>query len=377
MNRVMNFNPGPAALPLEALEAARDELLDFQGTGMSIIEHSHRGEAYEAVHFEAMDLTRELLDLPAEYDVLLLQGGASQQFALVPMNYLRDGTSAGYLVTGSWSDKALAEAKSVAAILGAHIQVVATSAQEERGGRTYSRLPTSEEIRPSPDLAYVHVTSNETIEGMEFPSDTEGRIAAFPSGRALVADMSSDFLARKIDVSRYALIYAGAQKNIGPSGLVVVLAQREFIAQGRDDIPTIFRYSTHSKSKSLYNTPPSFAVYLLRNVLRWMKAAGGLNAIEALNRRKAARLYNVIDANADFYRCPVDTGSRSIMNIVFRLPSEELEDRFIETADKEGMVGLRGHRSVGGVRVSCYNAVGLDWVEALATYMERFAANGA
>lgn len=373
MQRAMNFNPGPAALALSALELARDELLDFQGTGMSIVEHSHRGEAYEAVHNETIGLLRELLQMPEDYDVLLLQGGGSQQFALVPMNFLRPGASASYVVTGSWSDKAAGEARAIAALYGAEVQVAGTVIQDRNGAKSLARMPNMEEIRDSQDAAFLHVTTNETIDGLQFPTDPETGALSLPDGAPIVADMSSDFLGRRIDAGQCALIYAGAQKNFGPSGVTVVIVRRDFLAGARDDIPAILSYKVHSKNNSLYNTPPAFAIYLVRNVLRWMKAAGGLTAIEAQNRRKAALLYEVIDTNPDLYACPVAPGSRSIMNIVFRLPSAEVEKRFLGGAEERQMVGLPGHRSVGGIRVSCYNAVSLEWVQALAAYMQEFA----
>jgi phosphoserine aminotransferase len=373
----MNFNPGPAALPLAALEQARDELLDFQGTGMSIIEHSHRGPTYEAVHYEAMDLLRELLSIPDDYDVLLLQGGASQQFAMVPMNFLRADNRARYTVTGSWSDKATGEARAVAALYGSAVEVAARCVTEDSAGEQLSRMPAAAEMRDGGEAVYLHVTTNETIDGLQFPTDPETAVFDLPADSPLVADMSSDLLSRRIDVGQFALIYAGAQKNFGPSGVTVVIARREFIAAGRDDLPVIFSYKTHSKNRSLYNTPPTFAVYLLRNVLRWIKSSGGVAAIERENRRKSSLLYAAIDRYPALYACPAAAGSRSTMNVVFRLPSDEIEKRFLAGADEREMVGLAGHRSVGGVRVSCYNAVTLEWVQALCAYMEEFAADGA
>ncbi|MDE3074948.1 MAG: 3-phosphoserine/phosphohydroxythreonine transaminase [Chloroflexota bacterium] len=371
MTRVMNFNPGPAAIPLPALEQARDALLDFEGTGMSIMEHSHRGKEYEAVHDEAIGLLKELLQIPAGYQVLFTQGGASHQFAQVPLNYLRPGRQASYVVTGSWSEKALAEAQSVAGLCGAGVDVAASTA--EGSPATYRRVPFGSEIRPKADACYVHLTSNETIHGLQFAGGDEGD---FPDlgGVPLVADMSSDFLWRRFPVSRFALIYAGAQKNMGPAGVTVVVAREDFIEAGRADIPVIFQYRTFARNNSLYNTPPTFAVYLVRNVLRWIQSAGGLRQIEAWNREKAALVYGCIDGHAELYRCPVEPASRSIMNAVFRLPTAELEQQFLSQAGSRGMVGLKGHRSVGGIRVSMYNAVQLDWVRALVSFMEEFAS---
>ncbi len=371
MARTINFNAGPAALPLPALERARDEMLDFAGSGMSVMEHSHRGKEYEAVHNEAMALLRELLAIPASHEVLFLQGGATALFAQVPMNFLDKGKSAHYVTTGSWSEKALGEAKLVAGLFGAQVAVTSAGAGEGKEKR-YVRATGPGEVKVDPGAAYLHVTSNETIHGVEYGVDPA---RPFPdAGRVpLVADMSSDFLGHKIDVSRFGLIYAGAQKNIGPSGVVAVVAAKDLVERGRKDIPKIFQLRTHVENKSLYNTPPTFGVYMVRNVLAWLKAQGGLEAIERANRKKAARLYGVIDQNASFYRCPVEKESRSIMNVVFRLPSEADEERFIAEAKKQRMVGLKGHRSVGGIRVSIYNAVSAEWVEELAKFMEEFA----
>jgi len=353
----MNFNAGPAALPGEALERTQRELLDHAGTGMSIVEHSHRGKAYEAVHQEALALLRRLLPVPDSHDVLLLQGGASQQFAAVPMNLLPAGRSADYVVTGQWGKKALAEAKTVG--------TVRVSATTEVDGK-FARVPSAREIAADPAAAYVHITTNETIAGVQWPSlpDT--------GGVPLVADASSDILARALDVSRLGLLYAGAQKNLGPSGLTVVVVRKDLVEGGRTDIPKIFQYRTHAAEGSLYNTPPTLAVALMRNVLDLVASSGGLAAVELRNREKAALLYDVIDARPDLFRCPVEPASRSIMNVVFTLPTPELEAEFLAGTQKAGMVGLKGHRSVGGVRASLYNAVELEWVRALAGYMKAF-----
>jgi len=363
MARVYNFNPGPAALPLAALERARDELVDFRGSGMSIIEHSHRGKEYEAVHDEAIALVRELLSVSADYHVLFLQGGASQQFAVVPMNLLPQGKSADYIVTGGWSEKALEEAK----IVG-QARVAATTAVDGK----YARVPRQDELKLDPAAAYVHMTSNNTLFGTQW-SD-------FPDTGSvpLVCDMSSDFMWRKFDVSKFGLVYAGAQKNVGPSGIVIVLARKDLVDGGRKDIPKIFRYKTHADNRSLYNTPPTFSIYLVRNVLSWIRDQGGLGAIEKTNREKGRVLYGAIDQLADFYRAPVEKASRSLMNVVFRLPTEALEEQFVSEAKKAKMVGLKGHRSVGGIRVSTYNAVSLEAVQLLTNFMQEFAkANGA
>ena len=361
--RALNFSAGPAALPAAALERARDELLDYRGSGASIMELSHRGKEYEAVHDEAIALLIELLSIPPTHQVLFLQGGASFQFAMVPMNFLSSGASADYVVTGTWGEKAYDEAKLVGSP-----RVVFNSVTPQK---QHLRVPRPQELSIDPRAAYVHLTSNNTIEGTQF--------FEFPDTGAvpLIADMSSDFLWRPFDISRFALAYSGAQKNVGPSGVVIVVARKDFIARGRRDIPKILRYSTHAENNSLYNTPPTFAVYLVRNVLAWMKEQGGLSAMERRNREKAQLLYDTIDRLSSFYRCPVERESRSVMNIVFRLPSEALEERFVSEAKKQRMIGLKGHRSVGGVRVSAYNAVSLEDIRTLTAFMAEFArANG-
>jgi len=375
MSRVMNFNAGPAALPLPALERARDEMLDFAKSGMSVMEHSHRGKEYEAVHDEAIALVRQLLGVPDDYEVLFVQGGASQLFAQIPMNLIEKGQSADYVVTGAWSEKALSEGKATAAMVGGGVKVACTTGTGDGKEKSYVRCPLPSEVKGDPAAAYLHVTSNETIHGLQFEVEPS---RPFPAGGSvpLVADMSSDFLWRKIDVSRFGLVYAGAQKNIGPSGVVVVVVKKALVEKGRKDIPKIFQLRTPAENKSLYNTPPTFGIYMIRNVLAWLQGLGGLGKMEELNRQKARRLYGAIDSNAGYYRCPVERESRSVMNVVFRLPTEADEERFVKEAKAKGMVGLKGHRSVGGIRVSTYNAVQLEWVDALASFMESFARRG-
>jgi len=378
-SRTINFNAGPAALPLPALERAQRELCDFAGTGMSVMEHSHRGKEYEAVHNEAAALLVELLGVPDSHTVIFLQGGASLQFAMLPMNFLgaargadKPVASADYVITGAWGQKALAEAKTTAALLGAKVRVAADTGIGEGKAKSYVRVPRAGEVEVDPHAAYLHFTSNETIHGVEYAVEPG---ASFPDTGSvpLVCDMSSDFLWRKVDVSRFALVYAGAQKNVGPSGVAIVIARKDWIAGARKDIPTILRYETHATNASLYNTPPTFGIYLVRNVLAWVKEAGGLAAMERQNREKARLLYAAIDERPGFYRCPVDRGSRSVMNVVFRLPSEALEGEFVAEAKTLRMVGLKGHRSVGGIRVSPYNAVSIEWVSALVDFMKEFA----
>jgi phosphoserine aminotransferase len=380
MARVINFNAGPAALPLGALERAQKELLDINGSGMSVMEHSHRGKVYEAVHNEAIALTKELLAVPDNYDILLLQGGASQQFAVVPMNLLPQGKSADYVMTGAWSQKAYKEAKTLGTA-----RVAGTTEKDKK----FSRIPKQSELSLDPSAAYVHITSNNTIFGTQFQE--------FPDTGSvpLIADMSSDIAWRPIDISKFGLIYAGAQKNLGPSGLVVVIVRKDlveagsksipvifqyrthaenFMAKGSKDIPKVFRYSTYAENNSLYNTPPTFSVYMLRNVLAEMKANGGLAAMEKLNREKAALLYNAIESRPDVFTSPVDKDSRSTMNVVFTLKTEELEAEFLAEAKKLKMEGLKGHRSVGGMRASIYNAVPREGVAALADLIKKFKA---
>jgi len=357
MARAHNFNAGPAGLPLPALERAQREMLDYEGTGMSIMEHSHRGKTYESVHQEAIRLVRELAGVPDDYHVLFLQGGASQLFATVPMNLLPQGKSADYIVTGGWSEKAYQEAGRVGTVR------VAASTEENK---KYARIPKQDELKLDPDAAYVHMTTNNTLFGTQWHWLPE--VGSTP----LVADMSSDFLWKKVDVSKFGLIYAGAQKNIGPSGVTVVIIRKDLTDAGRKDIPVIFRFATHASNDSLYNTPPTFGIYLIRNVLAYTKEIGGLDEVERRNRQKGDLLYGTIDANPEFFKAPVAKDSRSYMNVVFRLPTEDLEKQFVAEAAKQRMVGLAGHRSTGGIRVSTYNAVELSSVEALVSFMKDF-----
>ncbi len=357
MARAKNFNAGPAALPLEALERAQRELLDYAGSGMSIMEHSHRGKEYEAVHDEAIRLLRELAGIPDSYDVLFQQGGASQQFATIPMNFLPPGKRADYVLTGVWGEKAVEEARGIG-----ELRLAANTGKDGR----YSRVPVQGELELDPGAAYVHLTTNETIGGVQFHYVPEVKAP-------LVADMSSDFLWKPFDVTRYAFCYAGAQKNIGPSGLVVVIAKKDFLESGRKDIPKIFQYRTAAKNNSLYNTPNTFGIYLARNVLQWVKETGGLPAMERRNRQKADALYGILDKHAGFYVAPVERASRSTMNVVWTLGKPELEEVLLSEAKKAGMLGMKGHRSVGGLRASIYNAVSPEWVAALADFLDAFA----
>ncbi|HHH11826.1 MAG TPA: 3-phosphoserine/phosphohydroxythreonine transaminase [Sorangium sp.] len=359
MARIHNFNAGPAALPLPVLQRAQAEMLDYAGSGMSILEHSHRGKVYDAVHNEAMQLLRELLDISDAYEVLFLQGGASLQFAMLPMNFLAAGDSADYVMTGTWSEKALQEAQRIANARAAGGSVTTAGLQ---------RLPRQAELSLDDEARYLHITSNNTIRGTQFHHWPN------PGSAELVADMSSDILSRPLDVSRFGMVYAGAQKNVGPSGLAIVILKKSWLAQAREDLPNILRYAIHASKRSLYHTPNSFAVYMVRHVLNHLKELGGLTAVEKNNQAKATLLYDAIDGDADFYRCPVAVDSRSLMNVVFNLPTAELEAAFVAQAAAAGLNGLKGHRSVGGIRASIYNAVPLQAVEALVTFMRSFRA---
>jgi phosphoserine aminotransferase len=357
MKTVANFNAGPAMLPPPVLEQVQAELRDYQGRGMSIMEMSHRSKEFEAVNSAAEASFKRLLGLGAGYRVLFLQGGASTQFAVVPLNFLPPGGSADFLMTGAWAEKAYEEA----AALGS--ARVAASTRE--GG--YRRVPGPDEINLSPTAAYVHLTSNETIQGIAWHT--------FPDvgDRPLVADMSSDILSRPFDASKFSLIYAGAQKNLGPAGVTAVLLRESWLARANKNVPTMLRYSTHVKNNSLYNTPPTFGVYMLSLVLQWIEKLGGLPGMAERNAAKARTLYEAIDRSGGFYRGHADPGSRSVMNVTFRLPTEALEKQFVSAAESAGMVGLAGHRSVGGVRASIYNAVSPEACQTLAAFMGDFA----
>ncbi|ACJ34650.1 3-phosphoserine/phosphohydroxythreonine transaminase [Anoxybacillus flavithermus] len=356
MKRAYNFNAGPSALPLAVLERAQKELLNFRQTGMSVMELSHRSKEYDAVHERAETLLRKLMNIPDTHDVLFLQGGASLQFSMVPMNLLKEGEVGNYVLTDSWSDKAMKEAKKVGAT---H---VAASSKEEQ----YTYIPTNIEL--SERAAYLHITSNNTIAGTQWRE--------FPHVAVdFIADMSSDILSRNIDVSRFALIYAGAQKNLGPSGVTVVIIRKDLLAKGDDHLPTMLNYRTYSESRSLYNTPPTFAIYMLSLVLEWVEEQGGVQAIEKRNAEKAAILYRCIDESEGFYKGHAKKESRSHMNVTFTLPNEELTKKFLSEAKERGFIGLAGHRSVGGCRASIYNAVDMEACEALVQFMETFRKN--
>ncbi len=359
MNRIYNFSAGPATLPTEVLLEAQAELLDYQGSGMSIMEMSHRGKYYDAIHMEALANFRELLNVPEEYAILFLQGGATTQFSQIAMNLLGEGQVADYINAGAWSKKAIKEAS----IIG-KVNVAA-----DCGSEIPTRQAHQEELKLTPGAAYLHCCSNETISGAQ--------IKEFPKSDApLVCDMSSDILSRRLNVSDFGLIYAGAQKNLGPAGVAMVIVRKDLAERVPDSVPEMLRYTTHINNDSMFNTPPTFSIYLLCLVSRWLKKNGGLEAMEIQNDRKAGKLYDAIDAS-DFYRGTAVKEFRSTMNVTYRLPTEDLEKKFIAEATAKGLDGLKGHRSVGGIRASIYNAMPEAGVDALISFMKEFEqANG-
>ena len=354
-NRVHNFCAGPCTLPLEVLEEAQQEFVDYQGTGMSLIEMSHRAPEYDAVHEEATALAREVYGAPDDFAVLFLQGGATLQFAMAPMNLLRPGQKGAYVGSGAWASGALKDAQKYGDVY------FAWDGKDEQ----YMRMPRSSEIELQPGTRYLHITSNETIGGVRM---TEWPEVDVP----MIADMSSDYMSRPIPWEKFDLVYGGAQKNLGPAGAALVFVRKSALADANSEIGAYLRYQTHVDKASLFNTPPVFTIYMIGKVLKWMKAKGGLPVIEQEAAEKANRLYSTIDASDGFYRCPVAVENRSHMNVVFRLPSEELEKKFIQEADAAGMKNLKGHRSVGGCRASIYNAMPMEGVNALTDFMERF-----
>ncbi len=355
MTRLINFSAGPATLPLEVLEEVQSELVDYKGTGISMLEHSHRGSAYAAVHEEATALLKKHLGCAETHDVLFMQGGATTQFALVPLNFLRGG-SADYVDTGTWSKKAFAAAKYYGK---------PRWAASGREGDTVVRAPTGLDL--SKDARYVHITTNATVAGAQYHQLPD--VGDVP----LVADMSSDFLHKPIDTQKLGLIYAGAQKNVGPAGVTIVVVRKEWLKDADPDHPEIFCYPYIAENDSLQNTAPTFSIYVVGKVMRWLDAQGGPEEMGRRSAKKGALLYGTVDEHEDFYRCPIEVGSRSIMNAVFTLPSEELTKKFLDGAAKEKMVNLKGHRSVGGIRVSMYNAVSVADVETLCAFMRKFA----
>lgn len=353
--RIFNFSAGPAVLPLEVLEEARRDLLSLPGVGMSILEISHRSKAFDEIIQGCEADFRTLAGIPDNYHVLFLQGGASLQFSMVPMNLLPAGGSADYIVTGSWSQKAVKEARRVGTVK------IAGSTEAEK----FVRVPKQSELTLDPAAAYVHITTNNTIYGTEWHHVPD--VGDVP----LVADASSDIFSRPIDVAKYGLIYAGAQKNLAPAGVTLVIIRDDLVKRTPSSLPTMLQYSVHAENKSLYNTPPVFAIYVMRLVLAWLVKQGGLAAIERVNERKAAKLYAEIDRTG-FYRGHAASDSRSRMNVTFRLPNEELEKKFVKEATAAGLDGLKGHRSVGGLRASIYNAFPEAGIDALVDFMRAF-----
>ncbi len=360
MPQILNFSAGPAMLPTEVLKHAQSELLDWRGSGMSVLEMSHRGKEYMNIQAEAEADLRELLNIPANYKVLFLQGGASTQFSNIPINLLRGKKTADYLNTGEWSKKAIAEASKYC-----EVNVVATSED-----KNFSYAPTQDQWKLNPDAAYVHYTSNETIGGVEiFWTPDTGDVP-------LVADMSSHILSRPIDVSKYGLIYAGAQKNIGPAGLTIVIVREDLLGEVLPGMPVMSDYKIHADNDSMYNTPPTYPIYISGLVFKLLKSRGGLAAMEQVNIRKSKLVYDYLDST-DFYHCPTAIENRSRMNIPFMLKNEALDDEFIKEAKAQGLIQLKGHRLLGGMRASIYNAMPEEGVKVLVNFMRNFAVNHA
>lgn len=354
--RAYNFNAGPSALPLEVLERAQQQLVNFRDSGMSIMEMSHRSAIFDEVHNEAIALLKKLYAIPENYEVLFLQGGASLQFTMIPMNFLQADQKASYVLSGSWAEKAFKEAK----LFGTPVEAASTKENQ------YRSIPALADIHFNEEDAYVHITSNNTIYGTQWKEYPEtGNVP-------LVADMSSDILSKPIDISKFGLIYAGAQKNLGPSGVTVVIIRKDLLEKENKNIPTMLKYTTHADSNSLYNTPPTFGIYMLGEVLKWVESKGGVAEIAKHNEVKAKVIYDAIDNSNGFYKGHATPESRSLMNITFRVTDEELEKQFLAEAKAAGFIGLNGHRSVGGCRASTYNAVPLEACEALRDFMVAF-----
>jgi phosphoserine aminotransferase len=354
--RVFNFNPGPAALPLEILQQAQAEMLDYKGTGMSVMEISHRSKEFEAIVSDAQNDLRDLMKIPANYKILFLQGGASLQFAMIPMNFRPAGASADYIVSGTWSKKAFKESQKLGS----------AKAAANLEADNFNHLPAQSDLKLDPQAAYLHFTSNETIHGVEYFTEPTP-----PAGVPLICDASSDFMSRPIDVSKYAMLYAGAQKNIGPAGVVVCIIREDMIGKIPANLPNLLDYKALAEENSLLNTPPCWSVYIVGLVLKWAKGLGGLQAIEQRNQTKSDLVYKAIDGSGGFYKGHAKS-DRSRMNITFRLPNEALEDQFASEAKKNDLIGLKGHRSVGGMRASLYNALTVEASEALVKFMQEF-----
>lgn len=353
-NRIHNFNAGPAALPLPVLKEVQKDLVNYKGEGLSVMEMSHRGKTFDSIIKDTENLMKEVMGIPSGYKVIFMQGGASLQFATVPMNLIAEGQSADYINTGSWATKAIKEAQ----LIGKKINVIASSEDEN-----FNYIPRN--FKFNKDAAYLHITSNNTIYGTQWP--------LYPDmdGVPLVCDMSSDINSRRIDVNKFAMIYAGAQKNMGPSGVTIVIIREDMMERSPANIPNLCSYKTIGSKDSLYNTPPTFGIYIIKLVLEWMKSIGGLEAVEKNNKEKARLLYTAIDST-DFYKGTVEKESRSLMNVPFRLPSEDMEKKFVAEALENEIMGVKGHRSVGGIRASLYNAVSVEDVQTLVAFMKEF-----
>jgi len=361
MSRKYNFYAGPATLPLPVLEQMRDELVDYKQMGLSLIETSHRSKEYDQVHNEAIALIKELLAVPDNYKILFLGGGATLQFSMIPLNFLGGGKSCDFTLTGSWAKKAYSDSKKLG-----KVNVIFDGAENN-----FTKIPDASSLNVTADAAYLHITSNETIQGIEWHS--------FPdTGNVpLISDMSSDIMSRPLPVEKFGLIYAGAQKNLGPAGVTLVIIREDLLERCPDTLTAYLNYKTHVDKNSLYNTPPVFAVYAIKLVMEWVKDQGGLNAMAESAEKRASLIYNTIEQSNGYYSCPVDELSRSKMNVVFRLPDENLEKKFVEEVTKEGMIGLKGHRSVGGCRASMYNAMPVEGATTLADFMKKFAENNS
>jgi phosphoserine aminotransferase len=353
--RIFNFSAGPAVLPLPVLEEAQRDLIALPGVGMSVMEISHRSKPFEDLLNKAVEDIRALASIPANYKILMLQGGASLQFTMVPMNLLGAGATADYIDSGSWAEKAVKEAKKLG-----KVNVAATTKSDN-----YSRLPDPGELKLTPGAAYVHITGNNTIEGTQWKSLPD------VGGVPLVNDTSSEMFSRPIDIARHGLVYAGAQKNLGPSGVTLVIIREDLLARSADTLPTMLNYKVHAENDSLYNTPNTFGIYILGLTMKWLRSQGGLEAIAKVNQRKAGKLYAEIDRTG-FYRGTARTQDRSLMNVTFRLATEELEKTFVKESTAAGFDGLKGHRSVGGMRASIYNAFPEDGIDALVAFMKEF-----
>jgi phosphoserine aminotransferase len=360
-NRIYNFSAGPAVLPEEVLLEAQKDLFALPGVGMSILEISHRSRTYDAIHQEAKEGLKKLLDIPDDYAILFLQGGASLQFSMVPLNLMPPKNKADYILTGSWSKKAMKEANRVGTV-----NIAATTEEGEGEKKYFKRIPKQNELNLDPDAAYVHFTSNNTIFGTQW--QTEPEVGNVP----LVCDASSDILHKKIDVRKYGLIYAGAQKNMGPAGVTLVIIRKDLLERSQDSLHTMLNYKIHAENDSLYNTPNTFGIYIIKLVTKWLLNLGGLDAMYEINKKKAQIIYDCIDESGGFYKGHAEKDSRSLMNVTFNLATEELEKKLISEATKAGFDGLKGHRSVGGLRASIYNAFPLKGVEALVDFMKDF-----